>query len=67
MIKSKGMRLTGHVAWLGERRVAYRVLVGSSDGKRPFARLGAEWRIILNWIVKYFGGCGLACFGSGYG
>jgi hypothetical protein len=39
MIKLRGMRLTEHVAWMGERRVAYRVLVGNPDGKRPFARL----------------------------
>jgi hypothetical protein len=66
-MKSRGMRFTGHVAWMGERRVAYRVLVGNPGGKRPFARLCTEWRKILNWIVKYSGGCDVACFGSGYG
>jgi hypothetical protein len=28
----------GHVAHMGERRVAYRVLVGKPEGKRPLGR-----------------------------
>jgi len=32
------MRWAGHVALMGERRVAYRVLVGKSEGKRPLGR-----------------------------
>jgi hypothetical protein len=47
------MRWTGHVACMGEKRYAYRVLVWNPDGKRHFRRLGAEGRIILKWIVKY--------------
>jgi len=37
---------------MGEGRIAYRVLVGNPDGKRPFGRLGTERRIILKWVVK---------------
>jgi len=33
MIKSRRMRRKGHVACTGERRSAYRVSVGSSEGK----------------------------------
>jgi hypothetical protein len=33
MIKSKRMRWTGHVARMGEKRNAYRILVGKSEGK----------------------------------
>ena len=42
------------MAWLGEGRVAYRVLVGTPDGKRCFGRLGTEGRIILKLTVKPF-------------
>ena len=34
VIKSKRMRLAGHVARMEERRVVDRVLVGKSEGKR---------------------------------
>jgi len=29
------MRWVGHVAYMGEKRNAYRVLVGKREGKRP--------------------------------
>jgi len=48
------MRWMGHVAWLGEGRVAYRVFVGNCDGKKPFGRLGTKGRIILKWIFQLF-------------
>ena len=38
VIKSRFMRWEGHVARLGERRGAYRVLVGKRDRKRRFVR-----------------------------
>jgi hypothetical protein len=38
MIKSIIMKLTGHVARMGDRRDAYRVLVGRPDGKRPLGK-----------------------------
>jgi hypothetical protein len=34
-IKSWRLRLEGHVARIGEKRNAYRVLVGRPEGKRP--------------------------------
>jgi hypothetical protein len=36
MIKSKRMRLAGHVAHIGEKRNAYRILVGKPEGNTPF-------------------------------
>jgi hypothetical protein len=33
MLKSRRMRLEGHVARMGEKRNAYRILVGKSEGK----------------------------------
>jgi hypothetical protein len=37
-IKSRRMRLAGHVARMGEGRHVYRVLVGKPEGKRPLER-----------------------------
>jgi hypothetical protein len=38
MSKSRWMRWTGHVARMGEKRNAYRLLVGKPEGKRPLRR-----------------------------
>ena len=38
VIKARRMRWAGHVAWMGERRGAYRILVGKPEGKRPLGR-----------------------------
>ena len=38
VIKSRSMRLAGHVARIGERRGVYRVLVGKHEGKSPLGR-----------------------------
>jgi hypothetical protein len=35
LIKSRGMRLAGHVASIGEDKSVYRVLVGRPERKRP--------------------------------
>jgi hypothetical protein len=38
IIKSKRMRWAGHVARMGEKRNAYRLLVGKPEGERPLGR-----------------------------
>jgi hypothetical protein len=38
LIKSRRIRWVGHVAHMGDRRGAYRVLVGKLKGKRPPGR-----------------------------
>jgi hypothetical protein len=38
IIKSRRKRWAGHVARLGEKRNAYRLLVGKPEGKRPLGR-----------------------------
>jgi hypothetical protein len=38
MIKLSRMRLAGHVARMGEKRNAYKLLVGKPEGKRPLGR-----------------------------
>jgi hypothetical protein len=34
-VMSRRMRWAGHVAQMGEKRNAYRILVGKPEGKRP--------------------------------
>jgi hypothetical protein len=43
MIKSRRIRWAGHMARMGERRVAYRVLVERSEGRRPLGRPRRRW------------------------
>jgi hypothetical protein len=38
IIKSRRMIWAGHVARMGEKRNAYRLLVGKPEGKRPLGR-----------------------------
>jgi hypothetical protein len=38
MIKSRRMRWVGHVARIGEKRNAYRSILGKPEGKRPLGR-----------------------------
>jgi hypothetical protein len=38
MIKVRRMRWAWHVARMGEKKNAYRILVGKPEGKRPFER-----------------------------
>jgi hypothetical protein len=42
-IKSRRMRWAGHVARMGEKTNAYRLLVGKPEGKRPLGRLRRRW------------------------
>jgi hypothetical protein len=43
MIKSRRMRWAGLVARMGEKRNAYRILMGKPEGKRPLGRLRRRW------------------------
>jgi hypothetical protein len=43
IIESRRMRWTGHVAGMGEKRNAYRILVGKLEGKRPLGRPRRRW------------------------
>jgi hypothetical protein len=43
IIKSRRMRWAGHVARIGEKRNAYRLLVGKQEGKRPLGRPRRRW------------------------
>jgi hypothetical protein len=43
IINSRRMRWAGHVARMGEKRNAYRILVGMPEGKRPLGRPRRRW------------------------
>jgi len=52
VIRSRRMRWAGHVAYIGERRGVYRVLVGKPGGKRPLGRPRRRWEdniIFTKW------------------
>jgi hypothetical protein len=43
IIKSRRMRWAGHVARMRVTRNAYKILVGTPQGKRPLGRPGRRW------------------------
>jgi hypothetical protein len=43
VIKSRTLRWAGHVALVGERKGAYRALVGKPEGRRPLERSRHRW------------------------
>jgi hypothetical protein len=43
IIKLRSIRWAGHVARMGEKRNAYRILVGRSEGRRPLGRPRLRW------------------------
>jgi hypothetical protein len=51
MIISRRMRWAGHVARKGEKRDAYRILVGNPEGKRPLGRPRRMW-VDVKWILE---------------
>jgi hypothetical protein len=52
LIKSRIMRLVGHVACMGERRGVYRVLVWKPVGKRPLVGHKHRWENKLRLILR---------------
>jgi hypothetical protein len=42
-MKARRMRWAGHIARMGEKRNAYRLLVGKPEGKRPLRRSKRRW------------------------
>jgi len=51
------MRLTGHVARMGESRILYRVMEGKSEGKRPLGRPRSRWEDNIKMDLQEVG-CG---------
>jgi hypothetical protein len=42
-MKARRTRWAGHVARMGEKRIAYRLLVGKPQGRRPLGRPRHRW------------------------
>jgi hypothetical protein len=59
IIKSRRMRLAGHVARMGEKRNAYRILVGKHEGKRPLGRPGHRWEDNIKMDLREIGWSGM--------
>ena len=57
MIKSRRMRWMGHVTRVGERRRAYRVLVGKPEGKKPLGSPRCRWEDNIKMDLQEVG-CG---------
>jgi hypothetical protein len=43
IIEARRMRLAGHAARMGDKRNAYRLLVGKPEGRRPLGRSRRRW------------------------
>jgi hypothetical protein len=50
-IKSRRMRWAGHVAWMGEGRNVYRVLVGKPEWKNQLKDQGVDGRMGSKWTL----------------
>jgi hypothetical protein len=59
MIKSRRMRLLGHVARIGDVRNAYKILIGKSQGKRPLGRPRRTWEDNIKMDLGVIGFRGL--------
>jgi hypothetical protein len=55
MIKSRRMRWVGHVARIGEKWNAYRILVGKPEGKRPLGRPRHMWMDNIKMDLREIG------------
>jgi hypothetical protein len=64
IIKSR-MRWASHVARMGEKRSAYRLLVGKPEGKRPLGRPRRRWVDNITMDLGEVEWGGLDCSGSG--
>jgi hypothetical protein len=56
VIKLRRLSWAGHVARMGERRGAHRLLVGKPGGRRSLGRPRRIWGIILKWILERWDG-----------
>jgi hypothetical protein len=57
VIKSRRLRWAGHMARMGERRGAYRALVGKPEGRRPLGRPRCRWEDNIKMNLREVG-CG---------
>jgi hypothetical protein len=59
MIKSRRMRWAGYVAKRGEKRNAYRILMGKPEGKRPVGRPRCRWEDNIEMDLREIGWGGM--------
>jgi hypothetical protein len=59
VIKSRRMRWAGHVARMGEKRGAYRILVGSPEGRRQLGRPKRRWEDNIKMDLQEVGWVGM--------
>ena len=58
MIKSRRLRLTGHVVTLEEDRSAFKILTGKPTRRRPLRRPRHKWEDNIRMDIKEIGvGC----------
>jgi hypothetical protein len=55
MIKSRSMRWAGHAVRIGEKRNAYRIVVGKPEGKRQLGRLRRKWEDNVKMELREIG------------
>jgi hypothetical protein len=55
VIKAREMRCAGHVARMGEKRGAYRLLVGRPEGRRPLGRPRRRWEYNIKMDLQEVG------------
>jgi hypothetical protein len=55
VIKPRRMRWVGLVARMGEKRGAYRILVGRPEGRRPFGRPRHRWEDNIKMDIQEVG------------
>jgi hypothetical protein len=53
------MRWAGHVALIGKKRNAYRILVAEPEGKRPLGRLICRWVDNIKMYIRGMGWDGM--------
>jgi hypothetical protein len=56
-IKSRRIRWAGHVALMGEKRGAYRILVGRPEGRRSLGRPRHRWEDNIKMDLQDVGWC----------
>jgi hypothetical protein len=62
IIKSKRVRWAGHVARMGEKRNAYRILVVKPEEKRPLGRPRHRWEDNIRMNLRDLGWGGMDWF-----
>jgi hypothetical protein len=55
VIKSRRMRQAGHAARMGEKRGAYRILIGIPEGRRPLGRPRRRWEDNIKMVLQEVG------------